>query len=447
MLPGMPDTVCKGAATEGKLTMESQEKTTTILIVDDIAANVMLLKGLLKKEYAISTASSGKEALEIARTTLPDLILLDIMMPEMDGYEVCQALKADAATEKIPVLFVTALLEPGDETKGFEVGAVDFITKPIVGDVVRARVRAHLALKAAQDELAEWNNSLKTRLLQSIKTIRVKTDELMSAEEKASDLRGYSMTLDLLSGVFELMEDRFGIRARAISELAGDAARQMKLSGLEVAKIRLAGLLHDVGTLGKVKDLIREDKNESEMTANEVEAYHAHPLRGEDLFTSIEDLQDVGLMVRGHHELYGGGGFPDGLQGEAIPLGARLIAVADVIERAANSVSDNCSEFAMMKARLYAPIVLDPTLIRHFNLISRTLYFDPKKTLTNKEVEVPPNELVSGMRLSRDVNNEARMLLLQKGEKLDVSGISLIRSNCRMKQIIGGVWVYVYNED
>jgi putative two-component system response regulator len=427
--------------------MEEQEKTTTILVVDDIAANVLLLKGLLKKEYAISTASSGKEALEIARATLPDLILLDIMMPEMDGYEVCQTLKADALTANIPVLFVTALLEPGDETKGFEAGAVDFITKPIVGDVVRARVRAHLALKAAQDQLAEWNSSLKTRLLQSIKTIRVKTDALMTAEEKASDLRGYLMTQELVSGVFALMEDRFGIRAQAISELAGDAARQMKLSALDVARVRLAGLLHDVGTLGNAKDLIRYDKNESEMTSNELEAYHVHPVRGQDLFTPLEELQDVGLMVRAHHELYGGGGFPDGLQGDDIPLGARLIAIADVIERAANSVNDNCSDFAMMKARLYAPIVLDPTLIRHFTLISRTLYFDPKKTLTTKEVEVPPNELVSGMRLSRDVTNESGMLLLQKAEKLDVSGISLIRSNCRMKQIIGGVWVYVYNEE
>ncbi|MFZ4858768.1 MAG: response regulator [Desulfuromonadaceae bacterium] len=427
--------------------MDADENPATILIVDDIAANVMLLKGLLKKEYAISTASSGKEALEIARTTLPDLILLDVMMPEMDGYEVCQALKADAVTEKIPVLFVTALLEPGDETKGFEAGAVDFITKPVIGNVVRARVRAHLALKAAQDKLAEWNSSLKTRLMQSIKTIRAKTDALMSAEEKTSDLRGYSMTLDLLSGIFELMEDRFGIRARAVSELAGDAARRMNLSALDVAKVRLAGLLHDVGTLGNVKDLIREDKSESEMTANEAEAYHAHPLRGEDLCASIEELQDVGLMVRSHHEHFGGGGFPDGLQGEAIPLGARLIAIADVIERAANSVSDNCSEFAMLKAHLYAPIVLDPNLIQRFNLISRTLYFDPKKVLVSKEVEVPPNELVPGMRLSRNVNNEAGMLLLPKGERLDSSGISLIRSNCRMKQIIGGVWVYVHSED
>ncbi|HIJ87792.1 MAG TPA: response regulator [Desulfuromonadales bacterium] len=427
--------------------MDADNKPATILIVDDFASNVVLLKALLKNEYAISTASSGKEALEIARTTLPDLILLDVMMPEMDGYEVCQALKADAVTEKIPVLFVTALLEPGDETKGFQAGAVDFITKPVIGDVVRARVRAHLALKAAQDQLAEWNSSLKTRLMQSIKTIRAKTDALMSAEEKTSDLRGYSMTLDLLSGIFELMEDRFGIRARAISELAGDAARQMNLSALDVAKVRMAGLLHDVGTLGNVKDLIREDKYESEMTANEVEAYHAHPLRGEDLFASIEELQDVGLMVRSHHERFGGGGFPDGLQGEAIPLGARLLAIADVIERAANSVSNNCSEFAMMEARLNAPAVLDPNLIQRFNLITRTLYFDPKKTLAGREVEVPPSQLVSGMRLSRNVSNEAGMLLLQKGEKLDDSGLSLIRSNCRMKQIIGGVWVYVYSED
>ncbi len=134
------------------------EKDKTILIVDDTPENIDILKGVLKEQYIIKAATRGSKALEIARTTPVDVILLDIMMPGMDGYEVCRALKADEVTKKIPVIFVTALQETGDETSGFEAGAVDYITKPINAAVVRARVRTHLALKEAQDALEEWNS-------------------------------------------------------------------------------------------------------------------------------------------------------------------------------------------------------------------------------------------------------------------------------------------------
>jgi diguanylate cyclase (GGDEF)-like protein/PAS domain S-box-containing protein len=167
----------------------------TILIVDDTPENVSLLEAILSPEYTIRTASQGSEALQIAREMPPDLILLDILMPDMNGYDVCRALKADAATKRIPVIFVTAMLEAGDETNGFEAGGVDFITKPVIGAIVRSRVKAHLALKEAQDELEEWNSNLKKRLLQSIRTIRNKTDALQSVEllnTEIQDAREYA---------------------------------------------------------------------------------------------------------------------------------------------------------------------------------------------------------------------------------------------------------------
>lgn len=159
-----------------------QEKIRTVLIVDDTEANVSLLEAILSDEYITRSASSGSEALEIANRTQPDLILLDIMMPDMNGYDVCRALKANAVTKNIPVIFVTALLNPGDETRGFETGAVDYITKPFNCAVVRIRVKAHLALKEAQEGLEEWNHNLKTRLWKSISTLRNKTEALESAE-------------------------------------------------------------------------------------------------------------------------------------------------------------------------------------------------------------------------------------------------------------------------
>jgi len=165
------------------------DKIRTVLIVDDTPANVALLEAILSDEYITRAASSGNEALKIARTTLPDLILLDIMMPEINGYDVCKALKADSTTKNIPVIFVTALLNPGDEKRGFEAGAVDYITKPVNCDVVRVRVKAHLALKEAQEGLEEWNYNLKKRLWKSITTLRDRTEALQSAELLKSEIQ------------------------------------------------------------------------------------------------------------------------------------------------------------------------------------------------------------------------------------------------------------------
>jgi putative two-component system response regulator len=421
-----------------------QRKKRTILIVDDTPENVSLLETILSVEYVTKTASHGSEAIEIARATPPDLILLDIMMPEMDGYQVCRSLKADAATKRIPVIFVTALLDPGDETRGFEAGGVDYITKPVVGAVVRSRIKAHIALKEAQDELEEWNSNLKKRLLQSITNIRKKTEELMSAEERSSDLHGYVQIVELLSGVFERMEDRFGVCSRAVSELAGDAARKMNLPAEDVAKIRLAGLLHNVGTLGEKRG--SSEKHEDMMTANELLVFHAHPARGQELFAALEELKDVGLMVRSHHEAFDGSGFPDGLKEDDIPLGARLIAIAAFIESAASSVSSARDEYALMKTRLNSGTLLDPRLISNFSIITRVMFFDGKAGGTTGEVAVPPNELVCGMQLSRDISNAGGVLLLQKGDKLDAAGIALIRRKSIMNiSSDEGVWMYVSN--
>lgn len=418
-------------------------ETHKILIVDDEEPNRKLLSRCLAcDQYTLYTAENGIKALELVKTVSPDLVLLDVSMPIMDGYEVCRALKADESTRKIPVIFVTALQKIADEADGFESGAVDYITKPINAIDVQARVRAHLSLKEAQDASDDWNANLKKRLLQSVRIIREKTQDLMSAEERSSGLSGYLLAVELLSGAFELMEDRHGIHSRAVSELAGDAARKMNLGAEAVAKIRLAGLMHDIGTMGSMRDT--SEKYERDMSANELELFHTHPQRGQELFKSLIDLQDVGQMLRGHHEAIDGSGFPDGLKNEDIPLGARLIAIADFIENAANSVSEERADYSLMKARLHAGTLLDPKLIPYFTTIAHVLYFEGKKSGTSGEVEVPLSELISGMQLSRNLSSKAGVLLLQKGDKLDFAGIALIRRSSKLSRSPdAGVWMVV----
>jgi len=168
--------------------IETQEKIRTVLIVDDTPANVLLLEGILSQEYATRAATRGSEALEIALTTQPDLILLDIMLPDMDGYEVCRSLKRNAVTCNIPVIFITAMHSAGNESLGFEAGGTDYITKPYVNMVVVARVKAHLALKEKQEGLEEWNNSLKNRVWHNITTIREKNEALQRIETLKTEI-------------------------------------------------------------------------------------------------------------------------------------------------------------------------------------------------------------------------------------------------------------------
>ena len=402
----------------------------TIPIVDDTPDNIDILKEILKGEFIVKAATKGSKALDLARTTEVDLVLLDVMMPEMDGYEVCRALKEGEATKSIPVIFVSALNEPLDEAKGFESGGVDYLTKPVSAPVVLARVRTHLALTEARDQLHEWN-------------VNLKSQALMTLEEQSGKMRGYIHIVELLSGIFELMGGRFGVHSRTVGELAGDAARKMGLDAETVAKIRLARLLHDVGKIGLPESTLK--KGGEEVSAVEQREQRLHPARGQELFMPIEELHDVGLMVRGHHEAYNGNGYPDGLKGEDIPVGARLVAIADFIEQAACSVTGQRTEYAFMKARLHADTLLDGHLIPHFSGIAKTIYFEGKNVAM--EANVGPAELITGLVISRDIVSTSGVLLLQRESTLDATGVALIRRQHGMGLLPeDDVWVSVNEE-
>ena len=154
--------------------MTLNQKKSTVLIVDDVAENIHVLMGTLKDDYAILAARDGQKALDIAQSKLPDIILLDIMMPEMDGYEVCLTLKKLESTKHIPIIFITALSESDDEAKGLEMGAVDFIAKPFNPDLVKSRVRNHLELKKYRDQLEELVEA-RTQELQQTQEVTIES--------------------------------------------------------------------------------------------------------------------------------------------------------------------------------------------------------------------------------------------------------------------------------
>lgn len=301
----------------------------TVLVVDDAPANLSLLAGLLNKQCRVKLAASGAKALALVQRAMPDLILLDVMMPEMDGYEVCRRLKADAATRHIPVLFLTAMSQPEDEARGFDVGAADFIQKPISPAIVQARVRTHLQIKAYQDELTERNAWLNDALAQRMAQV----DQLREA------------TLHVMISFAEFRDEETGNHVKRTQEyvralamrLLEDGAHPEVLHADSIERIAKSAPLHDIGKVAIPDHILLKP---GRLDADELVIMRQHAMHGWDMLNRAaqrmgdEDgfLRHAMDIARHHHEKWNGEGYPDGLAGEAIPLSARLMAVADVYD-------------------------------------------------------------------------------------------------------------------
>ena len=267
-----------------------------LLLVDDEPTNLQVLRQILQQDYRLLFATDGARALELARAQQPDLILLDVMMPGMDGLAVCQALKAEAATAAIPVIFVTALSDSLDEARGFDVGCVDYISKPVSAPVVRARVRTHLSL-VRMDELRESRMQVIQRLGRA-------------AEYKDNE-----------TGMHVIRMSHF---ARLLALAAGCDAQWAD-------DLMHAAPMHDVGKIG-IPDAILQKPGK--LTSEEWAVMHTHPEVGAQIIGEHPSgvLRLARSLALEHHEKWDGSGYPAGLAGEAISLEARIVALADVFD-------------------------------------------------------------------------------------------------------------------
>ncbi|MHA7855161.1 response regulator [Marinobacter shengliensis] len=270
--------------------------TRTLLVVDDEPANLQVLRNILSDDYRLLFARDGERALELATAERPDLILLDVMMPGMTGHQVCQALKANPKTRNVPVIFVTALAEADDEAKGFELGAVDYITKPVSAPIVRARVKNHLSLVRV-DELVETRLAVVQRLGRA-------------AEYKDNE-----------TGLHVIRMSHFS-RLIALEAGMGEAWSDTLLN---------AAPMHDVGKIG-IPDAILQKPGKLDPEEWVVMQRHAEigaEIIGEDGSDLLHMAREVALN---HHEKWDGSGYPRGLKGDAIPVSARIVALADVFD-------------------------------------------------------------------------------------------------------------------
>ena len=302
----------------------------TLLIVDDTPDNITLLSGLLKNRYRIKVATEGERALKIAALDPPpDLILLDIMMPGMDGYEVCRRLKANPRTTGIPVIFLTAKVQVEDEEKGLKLGAVDYITKPISPPIVLARVETHLTLKNARQFLQDRNAYLEEE-------VRRRTQEVVAIQD---------VTIVAMASLAETRDNDTGGHIRRTQHYVRALAKKLQthprfasfLSDETVELLFKSAPLHDIGKVGIPDRILLKP---GRFTPEEFEIMKTHAILGRDAIVAAEEhlntpksfLQFAREIAYGHQEKWDGSGYPQGLAGEAIPVSARLMALADVYD-------------------------------------------------------------------------------------------------------------------
>ena len=301
----------------------------SILVIDDTPGNLSLLNQLLREHYRVKLANSGPRGLELAAMAPPDLILLDIMMPDMDGYQVFQRLQSDPATRRIPVIFLTAKVGAEDEERGLAMGAVDFIHKPIAPSVVLARVRTHLQIR-------HWQTFLEDKSAWLQQEVESRVSEVFRLQEA---------TIRVMVSLAEFRDECTGNHIRRTQDyvrlLADYLSRQPRDAGFlmpeQIDRIAKASPLHDIGKIAIPDHILLKPGRH---TPEEFAIMQTHSVKGESmLLRSLHEMGGDNAMLRfacqiarSHHERWDGGGYPDGLAGEAIPLAARLMAVADVYD-------------------------------------------------------------------------------------------------------------------
>jgi putative two-component system response regulator len=313
----------------------------TILVVDDMPENIEVIGGLLHPLYTVRVATSGERALRAARSVpRPDLILLDIMMPQMDGYAVLAALRESPETRDIPIIFVTAMNADENEQLGLDLGAVDYINKPIRPAILLARVRNQLELKQARDRLSDWNGTLQAEVQRRMRESELVRDVTLHALATLAEQRDGETGNHLYrtKSFVHALGAQLLRTGQYVEQLAGGLLEQM---------VRAAPL-HDIGKVGIPDEILLKP---GKLTPAEFEIMKGHARIGADAIgesirraardsghdevtgrEALAFLRVAQEIAAGHHEKWDGSGYPAGLAGAAIPLSARLMAIADVFD-------------------------------------------------------------------------------------------------------------------
>jgi response regulator RpfG family c-di-GMP phosphodiesterase len=426
-----------------------------ILFVDDEKNILLSLKRLMLDEnYEVFTASSGEEGLELLRSTEQvGVIVSDQRMPGLTGVDFLEKAR-EIAPEALRIMLtgyadLNATMDAIN--KG---GAYRYITKPwddqqLVQTIREATQNYQLlqenrrlneVVNRQNEELKEWNTGLKERVMGQTVEIRKRMEELHTLNQTLR--QNYEMSIQAFSRLIELHDLEVKSHSRNVAELSCRVAKALKLPDHEIETIRVAALLHDIGKIGIPEHVLLKDPDE--MESNELELYSSHPVRGQTAIDSIEDLREAGILIRHHHERFDGRGYPDRLQGRDVPLGARIIAVADFIDRAiARQPIPKTFEGSLSGVKEEAGKKFDPELLLVLAGPIRETYSSYLVDTDLIERELMPKDLLEGMLLAKDFYSGTGLLLLGKGAELDAGKIQSIKRYYALDPVMNGVFVLV----
>ena len=301
-----------------------------IMAVDDELKNLALLEAILiPLGYDMEKARSGEEALAKIQESPPDMILLDIMMPDMTGYEVCKRLKGEESTQVIPIVMIISLVDKESKVRGIEAGADDFLTKPVDKIELMARVKNLLKVKEYNDSIKDWSQMLQDKVIEQTAMLRESFEQLEEAHAKLE--KAHLDTICRLSITAEYKDEDTANHIRRMSNYAGVVAKNMKLPEEQVQLIINAAPMHDVGKIGIPDHILLKP---GMLTPEEWTIMKSHTLIGGRILENADDdlIQAGQIITLSHHEKWDGTGYPEGLKGEYIPLMGRITAIADVFD-------------------------------------------------------------------------------------------------------------------
>ena len=340
----LADEICEKLATEAE-NSASENVRPKVMLIDDDVINIKAVTSLLKDEFNIVAVQSGKQAFETLSKEKPDLILLDVYMPEMDGHEVIKVLKKDPEYVDIPVVFLTSDVEENTEIQGFDEGAIDFLRKPFRKDVAIQRIRRILELSYLQKNLQQ--------------EVEKQTEVAESRRESVERL-SWQM-VQALASTIDAKDSYTNGHSTRVAKYSVMLAEKMGYTGEKLEQLQYAAMLHDIGKIGVPREIINKP---SKLTDEEYAIIKTHPAIGENILKEVSEIPDIAIGARWHHERYDGKGYPDGIKGEEIPELARIIGVADAYD-------------AMTSKRSYRDVLPQEVVIGELEK-GKSTQFDPE---------------------------------------------------------------------
>ena len=417
-----------------------------ILIVDDEINILRSLRRLLADEDCdITTASSGKEALRVINDKKDIAVIVsDMCMPGMTGVELLEEAR-NILPDSIRIMltgYSDIKVAMAAINRG---GAYRYIAKPWDDEeficVIRDAVKRYNLLKENQrlsEIVSKQNEALKQWNLKLARIVQEQTVEIVNKSQRLKE--NFDDTIIAFSKLLELRNTSIRNHSKNVCDMSVKIAKKMNLPEGEIENIRIASLLHDIGKIGLSDSLLTKDFEE--MTAKDMREYMLHPIRAQTVIDPIEDLRNAGILIRHHHERFSGQGFPDKLMGKDIPLGSRIISIADFTDRSMGKFrGDNVVKFAMNKLKEDLVRKFDPQLYHLIEEAATELYHETLPSPNMLEQELHMEDLKPGMIIARDIVSGSGFPFLWKGAELNEKNISAIKRYAALDPSQEGIFI------